>query len=318
MEGPTPVSALIHAATMVTAGVFLIIRLAVIFNLSSNISLIIIIIGSITALLAAAIGAFQKDIKKVIAYSTCSQLGYMFASCGLNEYAAAIFHLYTHAFFKALLFLSAGVIIHVISNEQDTRRLGAFISISPLTYISFLIGSLSLMGIPFLSGYYSKDFIIESSYIFGSFFYIILAVAAIFTVYYSINNIRRVFLGSTKSFFLSILHIHSLTSIELFVLTTLSVASIFSGYLSRDLVLFTVLDSSINVEFIPLIIKNIPILIVIVGTYFACYNIKYPFTLKLFFKRSGMFDIYYSAISQSSLLFGRTVFNIVERHLLKT
>lgn len=165
MEGPTPVSALIHAATMVTAGVFLLIRCSPIFEFSPTILMLICLVGSLTTFFAATAGMLQHDIKKVIAFSTCSQLGYMVFACGLSAYNLSLFHLYTHAFFKALLFLSAGAIIHGLYNEQDIRRMGGLIYIMPLTYIFFLIGSLALIGFPFLSGFYSKDAILETAFI---------------------------------------------------------------------------------------------------------------------------------------------------------
>jgi NADH-ubiquinone oxidoreductase chain 5 len=163
MEGPTPVSALLHAATMVTAGVFLIIRLSPMFEFLPYILLIMSFVGSLTAFLGASIGMLQNDIKKIIAYSTCSQLGYMIFACGISNYAGSFFHLVNHAFFKALLFLSAGAIIHVLSDEQDIRKMGNLAQLQPFIYTSFLIGSLALIGFPFLSGFYSKDFILESS-----------------------------------------------------------------------------------------------------------------------------------------------------------
>eukprot|EP01090_Pellita_catalonica_P018082 TRINITY_DN568_c0_g1_i6.p1 TRINITY_DN568_c0_g1~~TRINITY_DN568_c0_g1_i6.p1 ORF type:complete len:176 (-),score=9.88 TRINITY_DN568_c0_g1_i6:2054-2581(-) len=164
MEGPTPVSALIHAATMVTAGVYLLIKCSPILENSKNILLIILFFGGFTALLSSTIGLVQNDIKKIIAYSTCSQLGYMVFSCGSSNYLASFFHLFNHAFFKALLFLGAGAVIHSMSDEQDLRKFGGLASILPFSYISLLIGSLTLFGLPFLSGFYSKDLIIESAY----------------------------------------------------------------------------------------------------------------------------------------------------------
>jgi NADH-ubiquinone oxidoreductase chain 5 len=165
MEGPTPVSALIHAATMVTAGVFLIIRLSPLFEFMPSILIKMIFIGSLTTFLGATIGMLQNDIKKIIAYSTCSQLGYMIMACGLSNYGGSLFHLINHAFFKALLFLSAGAIIHALSDEQDIRKMGNLVQLLPYVYAVFLIGSLALAGFPFLSGFYSKDFILESSLI---------------------------------------------------------------------------------------------------------------------------------------------------------
>lgn len=161
MEGPTPVSALIHAATMVTAGVFLIIRCSPLFEATPYVLVIITFIGAATAFMAATSGLMQNDLKKIIAYSTCSQLGYMIFICGLSGYSISFFHLTNHAFFKALLFLSAGAVIHAVSGEQDLRRFGGFLRILPYTYIMFVIGSLALMGFPFLTGFYSKDIILE-------------------------------------------------------------------------------------------------------------------------------------------------------------
>ena len=164
MEGPTPVSALTHAATMVTAGVFLIIRMSPLFELSSSLLIIIIIIGSLTSFFSATIGMVQNDIKKVIAYSTCSQLGYMITICGFSFYDLSLFHLINHGFFKALLFLSAGSIIHSMYDEQDMRKYGGLRRIIPITFMFITIGSIALIGLPFLSGFYSKDLILETIY----------------------------------------------------------------------------------------------------------------------------------------------------------
>jgi NADH:ubiquinone oxidoreductase subunit 5 (subunit L)/multisubunit Na+/H+ antiporter MnhA subunit len=165
MEGPTPVSALLHAATMVTAGVFLLIRCSFIFEKSQSVLFLIIMIGICTALFSALVATFQFDIKKIIAYSTCSQLGYMFLSSGLSNYNITLFHLFNHAFFKALLFLGAGSIISSLLDEQDMRKMGALIYKMPFTYISILIGSLAILGFPFLTGFYSKDILLEFTYI---------------------------------------------------------------------------------------------------------------------------------------------------------
>lgn len=160
MEGPTPVSALLHAATMVTAGIYVLLRMSNFFQVS-NIMLFIAFWGALTAFVASTIGAFQNDIKKIIAYSTCSQLGYMLAACGLYNFAGAYFHLFNHAFFKALLFLGAGSVIHAVGDEQDLRKYGSFLNFLPFTHICLFIASLSLMGVPFFSGFYSKDIIIN-------------------------------------------------------------------------------------------------------------------------------------------------------------
>jgi NADH-ubiquinone oxidoreductase chain 5 len=164
MEGPTPVSALIHAATLVTAGIFLLIRCSFIFEYS-NISLfVILIIGGITALFGASTALMQNDIKKIIAFSTTSQLGYMAFSCGFSAYNVSFFHLFNHAFFKSLLFLAAGSVIHALSNDQDLRKFGGLVPFLPFTYSVMLVGFLALCGFPFLSGFYSKEIIIETSF----------------------------------------------------------------------------------------------------------------------------------------------------------
>jgi NADH-ubiquinone oxidoreductase chain 5 len=164
MEGPTPVSALIHAATMVTAGVFLVIRCSPIFEYAPSVLTAVCFFGASTAFFAATTGLLQNDLKKVIAYSTCSQLGYMIFACGLSAYSVSLFHLANHAFFKALLFLSAGSVIHAMSDEQDMRKLGGLAKLLPLTYVMMVIGSLALAGFPYLSGFYSKDVILEVAY----------------------------------------------------------------------------------------------------------------------------------------------------------
>src|SRR5690242_1614936 len=164
MEGPTPVSALIHAATMVTAGVFMVCRLSPMFEYAPGALAFVVFIGGSTAIFAASVGMAQNDIKRVIAYSTCSQLGYMFFAAGVHAYSAAIFHLTTHAFFKALLFLGAGSVIHAMSGEQDMRRMGGLWKLIPVTYVLMWIGSLALAGIPPFAGYYSKDTMIEAAW----------------------------------------------------------------------------------------------------------------------------------------------------------
>jgi len=189
MEGPTPVSALIHAATMVTAGVFLVIRCSFLFEYANIILVFIGLIGGLTCFFSSIVGVFQFDIKKIVAYSTCSQLGYMFFSCGMSNYDVSLFHLFNHAFFKALLFLSMGSIIHAMSDEQDFRRMGGLLNLLPFTYIMVMVGSLSLLAIPFLTGFYSKDMILEFTYArfnINSFFLFLLGIfSAFFTAFYS-------------------------------------------------------------------------------------------------------------------------------------
>lgn len=203
MEGPTPVSALIHAATMVTAGVFLVARFSPVFEYSDYALQVVTIVGASTAFFAASVGLVQNDIKRVIAYSTCSQLGYMFFALGVGAYGGAVFHLFTHAFFKALLFLGAGSVIHAMHHEQDMRNMGGLFKKIPFTGTVMLIGTLAITGFPLLSGYYSKDLIIEAAYAsdrYGSEFAFVLGVAAaLFTSFYSWRLIWMTFFGETRA-----------------------------------------------------------------------------------------------------------------------
>jgi len=202
MEGPTPVSALIHAATMVTAGVFMVARLSPLFEYAPSALAVVTVIGGITAFFAATVGLVQNDIKRVIAYSTCSQLGYMFVGLGVGAYGAGVFHLFTHAFFKALLFLGAGSVIHAMHHEQDIRHMGALRRYIPLTTAMMAIGTLALTGFPFTAGYYSKDAIIEAAYAAhssaGSFAFLATVVAAFMTSFYSWRLFFLTFEGTAR------------------------------------------------------------------------------------------------------------------------
>jgi proton-translocating NADH-quinone oxidoreductase chain L len=248
MEGPTPVSSLIHAATMVTAGIFLIIRTNILFQMIGNLFIVIIALGSITAFMGSTIGIFQADIKKIIAYSTCSQLGYMFLACGLSGYEFSIYHLTNHAFFKALLFLVAGYIIHAINNEQDIRKMGGLLSILPFAYIGLTIGSLSLLGFPFFSGFYSKEKIIELFYSFSNykilnvysinsiiFFQMLANIAVTFTVLYSVKVLVYVFFYSYQNNKKTLFNLHYSSFVTIIPLFFLSILSIGSGYLLEDM-----------------------------------------------------------------------------------
>ncbi|MFZ4477708.1 MAG: NADH-quinone oxidoreductase subunit L, partial [Saprospiraceae bacterium] len=238
MEGPTPVSALIHAATMVTAGIFLLSRCSYIFEFSSLSLNFIVCIGSATAFFAATTGLFQNDMKRVIAYSTCSQLGYMIFACGLSSYDVGLFHLSNHAFFKALLFLGAGSVIHALSDEQDMRRMGGMKALLPFSYSITLIGSLALIGFPFLAGFYSKDVILEVSFakytMISHFSFVLGLLAAFCTAFYSTRLLYLVFLSYSNGNRRIVLAAHEGTwriSLPLFLLCLLSV---FVGYLSKD------------------------------------------------------------------------------------
>nr|YP_010199828.1 NADH dehydrogenase subunit 5 [Gracilaria tikvahiae]UAD89836.1 NADH dehydrogenase subunit 5 [Gracilaria tikvahiae] len=244
MEGPTPVSALIHAATMVTAGVFLLIRFSPLIEFSSTVLNILVVFGSFTAFFAGMSGIFQNDLKRVIAYSTCSQLGYMVFACGISCYNVSIFHLANHAFFKALLFLSAGSVIHALANEQDMRRMGSLIRFLPLTYSLMLIGSLALAGFPFLTGFYSKDFILELAqvtlnknihFIEGSFACWLGNLSVFFTAFYSFRLIYLTFVNSANTTRKNILKSHEPSLLMLIPLIVLGFGSIFIGYVGKDL-----------------------------------------------------------------------------------
>ena len=324
MEGPTPVSALIHAATMVTVGIFLILRTSFIFEYSPEILNILMVWGALTAFFSAFIGCFQLDIKKIIAYSTCSQLGYMFSVCGLSGYNFSLFHLINHAFFKALLFLSAGMLIHSLLNEQDIRKMGSLLKLLPVTFCFFFLGSLALMGLPFFSGFYSKDLIIELFFIqlnFSSIFsYWLLIFSALLTIIYSLRLIYFVFLNK-KNFHKNFFHKTIYTKIQesnfflILPLIGLAFGSIFSGYFLQDLIvgqgseffrhclyilpkkeLFT------QVEHTPFFFKQLPIYFSIFGyfillNFFLVLNKKHNFfylkrVYKLFLNKVYFDEIY--------------------------
>lgn len=267
MEGPTPVSSLIHAATMVTAGIFLVVRCSFIFEIVQESLLIITLIGSLTSFFASTIACLQDDIKKIIAYSTCSQLGYMFTACGYSAYTNSMFHLFNHAFFKALLFLTAGYIIHAMSNTQDMRVLSSSITLIPFAYVMLLIGSFALIGFPFLSGFYSKEKILElvysritysmsASILNIQWIYIcafLSTIAVIFTIIYSskmlsilasgmpegpISNYYSIIVSSKRSTNkVLLLNVHYGDYLLIIALLTLSLLSILSGYIFADLMI---------------------------------------------------------------------------------
>lgn len=236
MEGPTPVSALIHAATMVTAGVFMVARCSPLFELSPLALQIVTIVGALTCFFAATVAITQNDIKRVIAYSTCSQLGYMFFACGVSAYAAGIFHLMTHGFFKALLFLGAGSVIHAMSNEQDMRKMGGIWRLIPFTYAMMIIGTLAITGFPLLSGYYSKDIILESAFAAGhegnkaaKLAFWLGIISATFTAFYSWRLIFMTFHGKPRADEETMHHIHESPKIMTVPLLLLAIGAIFAG-----------------------------------------------------------------------------------------
>ena len=233
MEGPTPVSALIHAATMVTAGVFMLARTSPMFEYAPIALAVVTIVGASTAFFAATIGLVQNDIKRVIAYSTCSQLGYMFFAIGVSAYPAAIFHLFTHAFFKALLFLGAGSVIHAVSDEQDMRKMGGLWRHIKATYVLMWIGSLALAGVPFFAGYYSKDMILEASWAagtgLGEYAYYLGIAAAVMTAFYSWRLLFMTFHGEPRADEKVMSHVHESPAVMLIPLVLLAIGAVFSG-----------------------------------------------------------------------------------------
>ena len=286
MEGPTPVSALIHAATLVTAGVFLLIRCSSLFEATDTTLTVVTLVGSITSVFAATIGLVQNDLKRVIAFSTCSQLGYMVFAIGLSNYSVALFHLANHAVFKALLFLSSGCIIHGMNDEQDLRRFGGIITLFPISYVMILIGSLALVGFPFLTGFYSKDVILElaaSKHTSTSnLAHTLGCLAAFFTAFYSFRLAFLTFTNRSNSSRIVILSGYE-GSIKLTLpLMVLGAASLFVGYMNKDLVIglgslifgssilslpdnATIIDS----EFLHPLIKNIPLFSTLLGIFIS-------------------------------------------------
>jgi len=233
MEGPTPVSALIHAATMVTAGVFLVARCSPLFELSPTALNVVIVVGALTAFFAATVGLVQNDIKRVIAYSTCSQLGYMFVGLGIGAYQAAMFHLFTHAFFKALLFLGAGSVIHAMGDEQDMRKMGGLRQLIPATFSMMFIGTIALTGFPLTAGYYSKDAIIEGTFAASAaphmFAFVLLVIAAFFTSFYSWRLMFMTFFGTARCSNETLSHVHESPPVMLIPLIILSFGAVFAG-----------------------------------------------------------------------------------------
>jgi NADH-quinone oxidoreductase subunit L len=233
MEGPTPVSALIHAATMVTAGVFMVARLSPMFEYAPDALAVVCIVGATTAIFAASVGLVQNDIKRVIAYSTCSQLGYMFFAAGVSAYAAAIFHLMTHAFFKALLFLGSGSVIHALGGEQDMRRMGGLRRLIPITHVLMWIGSLALAGVPFFAGYFSKDIILEAAFgahsAVGQYAFWLGITAALMTAFYSWRLLFMTFYGAPRADHHVMEHVHESPNVMLIPLYVLAAGAVVAG-----------------------------------------------------------------------------------------
>jgi NADH-ubiquinone oxidoreductase chain 5 len=277
------VSALIHAATLVIAGVVLMIRCSILFENSESVLTIVSIFGATTAFFAASVGLFQNDLKRVIAYSTCSQLGYMVFIVGLSHYSVSMFHVANHAVFKALLFMSAGCVIHGLADEQDLRKMGGLMYLFPVSYTMIFIGSSALIGIPFLTGFYSKDCILELAiakynYV-GNYCYFLGCSAAFCTAFYSFRLLFLTFVNPTNTYKCYVEGAHEADFKMIFPLIVLGLGAIFYGFMTRDLVIglgslffnlthtnfshFNMCDS----EFLPSIIKNVPLVFTLLGAF---------------------------------------------------
>ena len=308
MEGPTPVSALIHAATMVTAGVYLLMRASPLIEYSSTVLILCLWIGSVTTVFSSLIGLFQQDIKKVIAYSTMSQLGMMVIAVGLSSYNVALFHLVNHAFYKGLLFLGAGAVIHAVADNQDFRKYGGLIGFLPLTYSVMLIASLSLVAFPFMTGFYSKDFILESAY--GQFnfsslvVYFIATIGAMFTTLYSVKVLYLTFLTNANGPIINYKKAHEGDIFMSLPLVILAVFSIFFGYITKDifiglaspffadnsLFIHPIHEIMLDTEFaVPTLFKLLPLFLTVLLSIFSLIIFEFlPKTLIYFkFSRIG-------------------------------
>jgi NADH-ubiquinone oxidoreductase chain 5 len=345
MEGPTPVSALIHAATMVTAGVFLIARCSFVFEYASNSLQVIAVLGAATAFFASSVGLLQNDLKRVIAYSTCSQLGYMVFSCGLSDYAVGIFHLANHAFFKALLFLGAGAIIHAVNDEQDMRKMGGLKNLVPFTYSVMTIGSLALIGFPFLAGFYSKDLVLELAYgKFSSashFSYYLGTFGAFLTAFYSTRLVCLTFLVKPNGYKPVIGFAKETFNYIFIALCFLAIPSIFVGFYTKDLIVGVGSDffgSAIynnpktlhvfDAEFVEFFFKILPVTLSLCGAglSFFLYNFQSSILFHLktsffgrklynFLNKKWFFDkIYNELFGQFFFKFGYTMsYKVIDR-----
>ena len=349
MEGPTPVSALIHAATMVTAGVFLIARCSPIYEYAPAMLEVIAIAGASTAFFAATVGLLQNDLKRVIAYSTCSQLGYMVFACGLSNYSVGVFHLANHAFFKALLFLGAGSIIHAVADEQDMRKMGGLKNLIPFTYSMIVIGSLALIGFPFLTGFYSKDLILEVAFgkftSSGHYSYYLGTIGAFFTAFYSTRLLYLTFLAKPNGFRSVICYAYDSSYFICIALGILAIPSIFIGFYTKDMVVGLGTDfwgtaiyvdqknmNMLDAEFIDHFYKLLPVKLSLLGTasafVFYKYQNKLLFKLKIstigkklynFLNKKWFFDkVYNEQIGQFFFNFGYTVsYKIIDRGIFE-
>ena len=349
MEGPTPVSALIHAATLVTAGVYLLLRSSPLLEYAPTTLIVITWVGAITAFFAATTGLLQNDIKRVIAYSTCSQMGYLFMAVGLSQYNVALFHLVNHAFFKALLFLAAGGVLHSMQDQQDLRKLGGLINFLPFTYTAILVGSLSLMAFPFLTGFFSKDLILELAYgqyeFSGNAAYWLGTITAMITAFYSFRLISMTFLTYPNAPKGDYEHTHEQPFIVVIPYVILSLLALFFGYLAKDLFIGPGSDflssalfihpahiTLVEAEFaIPLFYKLLPAVGSILGATGALllYHRLPHFTVNLtqdktgylvysFFNGKYFFDVIYNHyLIKKSLDLGLVTSKVLDRGLIE-
>ena len=321
MEGPTPVSALIHAATMVTAGVYLLMRSSPLIEYSSTVLMLCLYLGAITTVFSSLIGLFQQDIKKVIAYSTMSQLGMMVIAVGLSSYNIALFHLINHAFYKGLLFLGAGAVIHAVADNQDFRRYGGLKPFLPLTYSVMLIASLSLVAFPFMTGFYSKDFILESAYgqfyLSGTVIYFIATIGAIFTTLYSVKVLYLTFLTNPNGPIVNYKQAHEGDIFMSLPLIILAIFSIFFGYITRDifiglgtgffadnaLFIHPLHEIMIDTEFgVPLIFKWLPLVFTILFSVISIVLSEYMPNVLIYFKLNRLGYNIFSFFNQRFLI----------------
>jgi len=349
MEGPTPVSALIHAATLVTAGLYLLVRSSPLLEYSSTTLLVITLVGASTAFFAATCGLVQNDLKRIIAFSTISQLGYMVMAVGLSQYNVALMHVINHAFFKALLFLGAGAVIHSFSDQQDVRRIGGLINFLPFTYTAMLVGSLSLLATPWLTGFYSKDLIIELAYghysFSGTYAYILGSLTAGITAFYSFRLISLVFLTVPNGPKNSYLNSHEANLAVIVPLFVLALFSIFFGFVFSDLFVGVGSDffanslfihpnniSIIEAEFsLPILIKLLPSMISLFGALLAIflYHNSTSFVIDLtetslgrkiytFLNGKYLFDVVYNNyIVSVGLQLGYTISKVIDRGVIE-
>jgi len=346
MEGPTPVSALIHAATMVTAGIFLIARFSPVYEYAPDALLLVTYVGAFTAIVAATIGMTQFDIKRVIAYSTMSQLGYMFFALGVSAYGAAMFHLMTHAFFKALLFLGAGSVIHAMSDEQDMRKMGGIWKKIPFTYVCMWIGSLALAGVPYFAGYFSKDMVLEAAWAdqssHGHLAYWLGITAAFITAFYSWRLLIMTFHGKPRSSQKVMDHVHESPFVMILPLLVLATGAVFAGYVfyeyfvghdraafwAESLFVLAANDTVEAAHHVPMWVKKAPLVAGVSGIIIATliYGFGGAFAgwvsrvfkplHALFFNKYYIDELYHNIFQRPTIWFGGLFFKVGDQLMI--